>query len=441
MTTPKTKRLVVETPQGTSGNLDKESIYSFNYTSKERSCEVALGMPIRSASYTSGGNLPYVFQMNKPEGYVLSRLQKKFAKLGGLDDMRLLAITGGNQIGRLQYREPDQELKHRPAQVSREEVLFAEDSQSLFDFLADTYLESGISGFQPKVMIPDRAKIGEKSTAFAPDLIIKAAGDDYPSLAQNEFLCMDAAKHAGILVPDFWLSNSGEFFVMSRFDLANGAKLGFEDMLALMQKPNNGDAKYQSSYENIATVVKAYCGSETVDSLKRLFEYVALSSMVRNGDAHLKNFGLIYDHPSGAPPALCPLYDVVTTTVYQYESQRTGVSKTDRTLALKMTKKTGYPTRDELIEFGRAACMESHPGRVIDRISEAMSKSLAINKDRVLPEMFDKMQTEWDGGRLAVTESKVFVPKEYEGDNNGNSNDGGPISLSHQWNATQLLGL
>jgi serine/threonine-protein kinase HipA len=40
-----------------------------------------------------------------------------------------------------------------------------------------------------------------------------------------------------------------------------------------------------------------------------------LSVLVRNGDAHLKNFGVLYASPAG-PMALAPVYDVVTTTVY-----------------------------------------------------------------------------------------------------------------------------
>jgi hypothetical protein len=31
--------------------------------------------------------------------------------------------------------------------------------------------------------------------------------------------------------------------------------------------------------------------------LRRLFEYITFIVMVRNGDGHLKNFGLLYAHP------------------------------------------------------------------------------------------------------------------------------------------------
>jgi serine/threonine-protein kinase HipA len=64
-------------------------------------------MPIRAESYSSGALLP-IFEMNKPEGYLLSKIEEAFAKAGPLDDMSLLALTGGAQIGRLTYAVPDE---------------------------------------------------------------------------------------------------------------------------------------------------------------------------------------------------------------------------------------------------------------------------------------------------------------------------------------------
>jgi serine/threonine-protein kinase HipA len=40
-----------------------------------------------------------------------------------------------------------------------------------------------------------------------------------------------------------------------------------------------------------------------------------LSSLVKNGDAHLKNFGVLYPSPRG-PVTLAPVFDIVTTTAY-----------------------------------------------------------------------------------------------------------------------------
>ncbi len=77
------KHLVIGTPQGTSGNLLKESRFVFNYSATDRRCEVSLTMPIRAESYSSGGLLP-IFEMNRPEGYLLSKIEEAMAKHGRL---------------------------------------------------------------------------------------------------------------------------------------------------------------------------------------------------------------------------------------------------------------------------------------------------------------------------------------------------------------------
>ena len=150
-------------------------------------------------------------------------------------------------------------------------------------------------------MIPDADKATPNSKVTFPhsNLIVKSGGSEYLFLTQNEFLCMDAARRAGISVPKFWLSDDGGLFVMERFDLNEGQRLGFEDIAALMAKTpdQQGNYKYQGSYENIARFIQAFCrDGEALQSKQLFFEYIALSLMVRNGDAHPKNFGLLNEH-------------------------------------------------------------------------------------------------------------------------------------------------
>ncbi|RKE37710.1 serine/threonine-protein kinase HipA [Paraburkholderia sp. BL23I1N1] len=417
----KIKRLIVGTPQGDAGDLTKESRFAFNYTTAERAREVSLLMPIRAESYAETV-LPSVFAMNQPEGFLLDKLRERFAKVVDLDDMRLLALTGENQIGRLRYREPDEKPMPIRAEVGLNTLLRSGASDELFDFLVDVYLRSGISGFQPKIMLPDADaladaaepvatayRVVEKATAFTPDLIVKAAGEGYPDLAQNEFLCMDAARIAGIEVPDFWLSDDGSLFIMRRFDLRGPEKLqlGFEDMAAMTLR--SADRKYEGSYEQLAKVIGWYCGENRSESLSRLFEYVAMSVMVRNGDAHLKNFGLLYEHPHSAVPRLAPLFDVVTTSVYPVRDPQSGRTLTDRTMALKLNKDRQYPMRKELVEFGRNVCLVQRPEIVLDRISSAMRQSLDTHRERIEPRLFEKISVEWDSGMMSVEPAKIFT--------------------------------
>jgi serine/threonine-protein kinase HipA len=420
------RELSVTTPQGVAGTLTKESRHVFGYTTRETAREVSLTMPLRAETYAATPMLP-AFSMNLPEGYLLARIQRAFRHIA-LDQMALLAITGENQIGRLTYTVPGTTRQGKKAEVGLATLLRTGTQEGLFEHLVETYLEAGISGFQPKVMIPDAEKlapgtVGEKSTATTPTLILKAAGDDYPHLPVNEFLCMSAAKRAGIEVPKFWLSDDRTLFVMERFDVEGKHQLGFEDMAVLMGK-NHTDPnfKYSGSYENIAKAIVAYCGEHADESRGRFFEYLALSVMVRNGDAHLKNFGLLYEHPHAAvPPRLSPLFDVVTTTVYRYENQRTGAEVADRTMALKMNKSVSYPTREALLEFGRNICHVQNPAAVVERIEDAMSATLANEAAGMPQDFLGTLREEWDAGRASMQPTRIFTRARTKGSDDASS--------------------
>jgi serine/threonine-protein kinase HipA len=218
---------------------------------------------------------------------------------------------------------------------------------------------------------------------------------------------MSVAQKAGIRVPDLWLSNDGSLFVMRRFDLVDSVQLGFEDMAVLLRKSSK--QKYLSSYEQVAEMIGFLCGENRTESLARYFEYVALSIMVRNGDAHLKNFGLLYSHPGGNAATLAPLYDVVTTSVYPQQDPQSGRNLSDRTLALKMSRKRGYPNRKTLLQFGRTVCGVGRPETVIERIATAMEEVLKDESPRIDSAFLAQMKTEWENGALSIQPPQTFI--------------------------------
>jgi serine/threonine-protein kinase HipA len=396
-TSTKIKHLVVCTPQGVAGDLRKEARYAFDYSAQEPSCEISLTMPLRAEGYGSGAP-PHIFDMNRPEGYLLNRIEEVCARAGNLDEMRLLDIVGGEQIGRLRYSQPEKRREAKPRQIGLAEILRSQPTSELFEFLVANYFESGISGVQPKVLVPDADRptrpVGRNAVAHA-ELIVKCGRDEFPYLTQNEFMCMSAARAAGVETPQFWLSDEGDLFVVERFDLKNGNALGFEDMAVLMNKTTQ--QKYEGSYENVAKAVQLYCAeADPLADLRRLFEYVAFTVIVRNGDGHLKNFGLLYEHP-GDPRSvrLAPLYDVVTTSLYGTTNPRTYITKCDRTLALKLRKSRNYPDLATLLAFGRERCGVMKPEMVIERIADALSTTLQEHRGRVAEQLWRGLKDEW----------------------------------------------
>jgi len=387
---PRLKALYVGTSNGLSGLLAKESQHIFTYAAEvvvplDQRKAIALSMPVVAESYTSSPIFP-VFQTSLPEGFLKERIVERFSKTMRIDDMALLALSGGSRIGRLRLSTSEEMPANDLGAESLKDILQSEGSQNIFQDLCDKYLitPSGISGVQPKVVLSadddvspplptsrptttptSKSSIGEKSTLRGKQLIVKTAGDDYPGLAENEFHCLSIAQKAGLSVPAFWLSEDKKRLAVQRFDIddATGKFFGFEDMVSLQGKVN--DEKYEGSYENVAVAIEQNASPALAyTSLKEFFESIVLSVIVRNGDAHLKNFGLLYTDPSSDDCRLSPLFDVVCTTMYLPRDQ----------MALKLARSKSWPDRKTLIEFGLQHCRVEHAGRILDRIVDATSE-------------------------------------------------------------------
>jgi serine/threonine-protein kinase HipA len=318
--------------------------------------------------------------------------------------MHLLTLAGTNGIGRLGYRLPGAPVAAGAPPISRDALLQMAFTPAVFDDLVHAYLGTGagIAGMQPKVMVPDRA------TVPIPTLIVKAAGPAYPGLAANEYLCLQAAQNAGIATAVFDLSQDGQMLVLDRFDLAAAAqgrleRLGFEDIAALAGlrvRDVLSDRKYQGSYQRVAELLKQL--QLPRENLHRFFEQVAFTVMVRNGDGHLKNFGVLYR--SADDVQLAPMFDVVTTSIYRYTRYAGGPELEDRTLALKLFagrhQNRTYPTTDELVAFGRRVCEVADPPAVLQRIAAAMDDVLrqAARDPRIPKDLLGQMRAAWRDG-------------------------------------------
>ncbi|NDY91360.1 type II toxin-antitoxin system HipA family toxin [Ideonella livida] len=391
---------------GQAGQLLKASTYEFRYLdAAPDQPAVALLMPARQQLTWQDGDLFAPMDQNLPEGDLFMRIRQLFPKRP-MTPMHLLALVGLNGIGRLGFRLPGAPEPAPPPPLSKHALLKTRYSPEGFDELVAAYLSTGagIAGMQPKIMVPDRP------TVPIPSLIVKAASPAYPGLCANEFLCLSAARRAGIEVPGFALSDDGQLLVLDRFDLvthANGEteRLGFEDIAALAGlrvRDVLSDRKYQGSYQRVAELLRQLQLHSS--NLHRFFAQVAFSVMVRNGDAHLKNFGVLYR--SAQDIWLAPMFDVVTTALYTYTRYPGGPELEDRTLALKLfagrhhTK--AYPTQAELLDFGRRICGVSQPARVLQAIAQALQDTLqqAQGDDRIPAPLLAKMSAAWKEGQL-----------------------------------------
>lgn len=286
--------------------LYEEDEYLFTYDTQCKDDFISLTMPVRKKPYIHKYLHP-IFEMHLPEGYLLSIIKKHFSKLTKTDDYGLLKIMSGSIKGRIEYETEQNQYKNK---FTLEDILHSKDEKLFEELISRFALNSALSGVQPKVM----ATIENKITLKMDDYIIKSWADDYKELSLNEYYCMKVVKNSNIDVPEFFISDDERLFIMKRFDVQNdGTFLGFEDMCVLMAKQR--DNKYEGSYEQIAKVIKTFVSAKhKKSSLINFFKMIVINYLVQNGDAHLKNFGLLYQSIDDIK--LAPAYDVVSTTVY-----------------------------------------------------------------------------------------------------------------------------
>jgi serine/threonine-protein kinase HipA len=305
---------------------------------------VSLTMPVRTDPYDAMGGLLPLFEMNLPEGALRERLRNQFAKaIPGFDDLDLLGLVGSSQIGRLQYSTAETLVDRIPEQ-DIDEILTYTGTADLFAALLERFATySGISGLQPKVLV--RANDAPEKMAYRGSTHIVKTFDAavYPELAANEFICMHGAAVAGIRTASAKLSNNRRFLIIDRFDIASdGTYLGIEDFCVLDGRRAHG--RYDGSYENIARRISQFVSTDALTQAREQYALmVAYACAVENGDAHLKNFSLIYRSPEH-PIRLAPGYDIVSTTVYMPRD----------TLALTLNGTKQFPERDQLLQFIRA---------------------------------------------------------------------------------------
>jgi serine/threonine-protein kinase HipA len=399
----------VWTDAAESGLLDRQETRgsSFVYLPDvARARAASVTMPVRLPSWNVQFGLPPIFEMNLPEGVLRERLRLAFAKVTGtFDEFDLLGIVGRSQVGRIRYTGQKEQLQEDVPFQSVDEILEKRRGGDLFRYLIEKFASfSGISGVQPKVLVRDGGASAalsksdhrlSQSYRGATHIVKFWEQNEYPQLAANEFFCLRVAERCGLEVPLYRLAEDALALVIDRFDLrSDGTYRGFEDFCVLNARRT--EEKYRGSYEtSIMKRFGEFANSPHVgEDMERLFTLVVINCALRNGDAHLKNFGIVYDDVQGEA-RLAPVYDLVTTSVY--------LPKDSMALTLNGTTKWG--SAKELQRLGETR-MGGSPARVreiLERISSAIadtSKDLrAYIKDHSdFEDIGSRMLNEWEQG-------------------------------------------
>lgn len=164
------------------------------------------------------------------------------------------------------------------------------------------------------------------------DWLVKLPDARYPAVPENECATMRWAALSGIDVPETELIDIKAIaglpadvaqtlreplaYAVRRFDRPEGqARVHMEDFAQLLDL--FPEQKYEKfNYETIARIVLTLTGESGLRRFLRRLVFIVASG---NGDAHHKNWSLIY--PDGLTAQLSPAYDLVSTIAYQPDDQ------------------------------------------------------------------------------------------------------------------------
>jgi serine/threonine-protein kinase HipA len=258
--------------------------------------------------------LPTFFSNLLPEG----PLREYLAARGGVHPDReffLLWLVGSDLPGAVVAAASGGVL---PPRTEAEETTRVEEQRPLRFSLAGIQLKfSAVMEASGGLTLPVGGEGG--------DWITKLPSSRFNAVPETEYAMMTLAAAVGIHVPEVRLvptadignlpaelpESFGHTLAVRRFDRTEGGeRIHIEDFAQVFDL-YAADKYKKASYGNIAEVLWLETGEEgTSEFVRRL----VFNVLIGNGEAHLKNWSLIY--PDRRTPALAPAYDLVGTVAY-----------------------------------------------------------------------------------------------------------------------------
>ena len=275
-----------------------------------------------SGRHSSNMRLPVWFSNLLPEGR-LRELIAQSRKAPVQREMELLIQVGHDLPGAVRVVAADSLVHMDGWEDGVQPTDHQGNKKSIWSFsLAGVGMKFSMFQLGERLTIP---AFGENG-----DWIVKFPDQLYENVPHNEFAMMTLAKEVGINAPDLQLIHRDKLdelpdvvwgrseewaYAIKRFDRNENRELiHIEDMAQV--RGVYPEKKYQGSFETIAAL--AYRNND-IPSLQEFARRMAFNILIGNGDAHLKNWSLIYSNPQ--IPTLSPAYDIVSTFVYRPQGE------------------------------------------------------------------------------------------------------------------------
>lgn len=362
---------------------------SFNTPGDEEATERKL----RGEVYSSRMKLPPFFSNLLPEGVLRDYMVKRL-KIHHDHEFDLLWALGENLPGAVRA-VPADELPHAAADDRRRTSSSAP---------AERPIKFSLGGSQLKFSMIERG--GRFTLAEGDDeWIVKPPHPTHPNTPANEYAMMRLAAAAGVQTPEVRLSKLADLdlsglagiaiprwetwaYAVKRYDRTAGGRIHAEDFAQVFSV--YADQEYKATnYDTVGRLIFDLFP----DRFEQLAEFVrrlVVNILIGNGDAHLKNWSIIYR--DAVTPQLAPAYDLVATIHYVANDS----------LALNLAGEKRFAAFDESHFERLARRMEAPPKYVLNIVKETIATARkawpGVVREIGLPEdMRERLFRYWAG--------------------------------------------
>ena len=354
--------------------------------------ETATGRKLREIA-SSRMKLPPFFSNLLPEG-VLREYVVKRLKVHHDHEFDILMALGASLPGAVRAL-PATELP-RAAADYRPDATMAGQVEPTIKF--------SLGGSQLKFSMIDR---GGRFTLDEGDeeWIVKPPHPTHPDLPLNEYTMMRLAAAAGVQIPEVRLvkledidlaglpgmamqRSEAQAYAVKRYDRTARGRVHVEDFAQVFSV--HADQEYKATnYDTIGRLIFDLFP----DRFTQLAEFVrrlVVNILIGNGDAHLKNWSVIY--PDKINPRLAPAYDLVSTIHYVRNDS----------LALNLGGQKRFELFDES-HFDRLARRTEAPARFVlgivrETVAAAQQAWPALVRESGLAiDMRERLNRHWAG--------------------------------------------
>lgn len=322
-----------------SDNATLSFAYDKAYLQDKDAVKISASLPLQEEAFDHQTTSSF-FSGLLPDGDVRTRLAK-YLKITEKNTFALLKEIGGECAGAISVYPKGASPNTNNTQTYRvlsdkeaDQVLSALDKRPMLAGEEDVRMSG--AGAQNKLMVAFvDGKIAIPTGVTPSTHIIKPPIKDLYDTVQNEYFCLKLAKAIGLPVPEvsiYWLKGK-PYYLIERYDRIENKdgsvlRLHQEDFCQAMQFPpetkyeNEGGPSLVDCFDLLNEHIRSgfMAGKNKVTLLKGvIFNYI-----IGNGDAHGKNYSILY---TDGAEIVAPFYDLMSTIVYSNPRKATMAMK------------------------------------------------------------------------------------------------------------------